>query len=269
MPHTLQITVDSVVINHRYHEVPNTTPLLLIHGHGCDFRGLEQLADQLDCTTLIIDIPGFGGSSKLERYQIADFTAVFKHFVSVLDLKEYNLLGHSLGSALALALAADDTRAQRLILLNPIPEFSAFIQTVLLALNGFSRKIPEQFAERLIHANLYNLATFLLHSRNRRNLRYAKNYLSQQKSSHYDLKAWSESGEAIYTLDQFKLAKTVLQPTLLLHGDKDSMTSIAAVEDFTHAFGHARLKRLKKHGHFMHMEASHEVAKAINSFLNT
>lgn len=247
--------------------MPLAKPMLMIHGHGGDHRGLEALANRLDGPVILIDLPGFGQSLDLPFHSVEAYVKALKKFVTTQKLSQYHLLGHSLGSGIALALAAVDQRAVSLTLLNPVPEFSKVVKRLLLLVHGTTQKIPDRFASRLVHADLYSLATFLMHSRNRRDVRYAKTYLKSQASTTYSLKAWQESGQAIYNLDQALLAKRINQPTLLIHGDSDAMTSIANVERFSKLFSNTMLKRLSKSGHFVHLEDTTAVAQSVRYFV--
>lgn len=242
-------------------------PVLMIHGHGGDHRGLMELAGLLDCEVYVPDLPGFGESKELTEHTMANYTLALKQFVTDLGLKEYYLVGHSLGSAIALTLAANDKRVKKLVLLNAIPEFSKIIRSIMLLLQSAAAKIPEQYSERLIHAHLYNLSTFLINARKRTSLQYTKDYLKHQSEAQYSLKAWRETGEAIYSLDQMTLAEHTACPTLLVHGDKDTLASVKSLEKFEAQFPHASLVRLAKSGHFMHLEHPQRVADEINKFL--
>lgn len=251
-----------------WHSPGEGVPLLMLHGHGGDHRGLLALARQLACPVFVVDLPGFGSSKELASHSMQAYVEALMAFADAQKLHEYNLFGHSLGSAVALALAEKDARVRRLVLVNPAPEFTKFIRKLVKFMGDAATRLPAKTSEALIHAGLYNLATFLLHSTKRHNFKHARDYLSTQKTARYSLRAWREAGEAIYEMDQFKAAGNVAAPTLLLHGDKDRMTTLIAVERFKGKFKNAHLKRVPEAGHFIPLENSLVAAEYINNFLS-
>ena len=248
---------------------PNSTQslLLMIHGHGGDHRGLEELAASLNMGVVIPDLPGFGESSELsEKHTIENYVRFLKKFMSAIGAERYMLLGHSLGSAIALALTAEDQRVSHLVLLNPVPDFTKRIKFLIRSVNGLGHKMPEKMADAFVKAKLYNLATFLIHSRRRNDREYATKYLKTQNTARYSFKTWSESGESIFFFDQVALAKQITSPALILHGERDSLTTGEAIQHFSEALN-AQLIEIPGTGHFLPLEHTAEAAEPIKAFL--
>ena len=243
-------------------------PLIMLHGHGGDHRGLSQFASLFNRTVYIPDLPGFGDSDELPDHSIESYVVVLKQFVDTLGIKDYDLLGHSLGSAIALALAADDKRVHKLALVNAIPEFNNYIKHLISAVATTADKLPDKVAHGLVHAGLYNLVTFLLHSRKRHDISHARSYMNSQNDARYSFKAWKESGNAIYHMNQLSVATKTKMPVLLVHGDKDYMTRITAIQKFQTLFNHAMLERLPKGGHFLPLEDAVFTARIVETFLS-
>ncbi len=242
-------------------------PVLFVHGHGGDHRGLEPIASELGVAVYSPDLPGFGESTPLQQHTIDDLSASLMQLIDELGLREYVVMGHSLGSVIALALAARDSRVKKLILLNPVPQFSKIMEKVLLTVGGLTKKIPEPYAKRFIHAHIYNLVVFLIHSRNRRDKKQRQEYLKHQADTQYSLQAWYETGEDLFEFDQVAAAQKIQIPTLLIHCDLDSMTSLAVIQDFQKAFSQASVKRVAHSGHFVHIEDIGIVANIITNFV--
>ena len=246
---------------------PKTPPLIMIHGHGGDHRGLVSLAEQLKVTSYAIDLPGFGASPPIALHTMQTFAGAVRELADSLGLTEFAVLGHSLGAAVALELAVEDQRVSKLVLVNPIPSYNKLMKQVLKLVGNVSQKIPEPYAERLVHAHLYNLATFLVNSRQRRDREHMLAYLKHQADTEYSLRAWHEAGEAVYYYDQLAAAQQVGCNTLLLHGEKDSLTTDEAIEAFQLCFRKAHLEVIPRAGHFMHIENTALVAEKINEFI--
>jgi len=84
-------------------------PVVMIHGFASDSKSWAPLETHLKGRPLIrIDLPAHGKSPSLRVDSFADLLGMVRGAFDELDLEQVDLLGHSLGGALALALA--DTR---------------------------------------------------------------------------------------------------------------------------------------------------------------
>ncbi|MDW3223352.1 MAG: acetoin dehydrogenase dihydrolipoyllysine-residue acetyltransferase subunit [Paracoccaceae bacterium] len=95
------------------------TPIVLIHGFASDSKSWAPLEHYLaDCPLIRIDLPCHGKSPNLRITGFADLVTVVRQTFDDLHLEAAQLIGHSLGGAVALALA--DTRARKIKSLNLI-----------------------------------------------------------------------------------------------------------------------------------------------------
>ncbi len=88
------------------------TPILLIHGFGGDCLGwlFNQEALAEGHTTYALDLPGHGGSSKdVGDGQLSVMVKAVIDFMDERGIAKAHLVGHSMGGAIALALALDHT----------------------------------------------------------------------------------------------------------------------------------------------------------------
>ena len=95
---------------HRFHvaEQGQGRPLLLIHGLAGQMRNFSYaLLDRLatDYRVILIDRPGSGYSAPGETANIRAQAAQIARFIAALELEKPLVVGHSLGGAVALALA--------------------------------------------------------------------------------------------------------------------------------------------------------------------
>ncbi len=97
-------------------------PLVLVHGLGLSHLTWRACAVELarSFTVITLDLPGFGYSDKPAGWASArDASRFLDDFLSALDLRRVTLVGHSMGGAAAVWLAADrPERIERLILIN-------------------------------------------------------------------------------------------------------------------------------------------------------
>src|SRR5690242_1610093 len=132
------------------------TPVLLLHGFGGDLNTwmFNQPALCSDRRTLALELPGHGLSSKdVGSGDIAFFTGVIEAALTMLEVERLNVVGHSMGGALALALAArQPKRIATLSLLAPAglgPEINgAFIDAFMRASR---RKDAVEALQYLVH----------------------------------------------------------------------------------------------------------------------
>lgn len=111
--------------------------VLMIHGLGGSSLSFVNIIDYLTpfYNLFIIDLPGFGRSGThdslcnkdISMHNVIQFyTDIIKQFVDKINIKEFVLLGHSLGGLFSLAFllnSNDVQKIKKLILLNPVGIF--------------------------------------------------------------------------------------------------------------------------------------------------
>ncbi len=94
-------------------------PVIMLHGFMDCAESWDPFARSLSRPTLAFDLPGFGHSS-LAGDDIWKWQGLFDRALKKLDLDSYFLLGHSLGGAVASALAArQPDRVRALLVIAP------------------------------------------------------------------------------------------------------------------------------------------------------
>jgi pimeloyl-ACP methyl ester carboxylesterase len=97
-------------------------PILMLHGFqaGADLwlpHPLPALAQHFH--VIAPDLPGFGDSGLLPSYGIEPYAHVMLAFIDALGHSRFNLLGHSLGAQIAIAIAAlQPVRVGRLLVVD-------------------------------------------------------------------------------------------------------------------------------------------------------
>ena len=84
-------------------------PVLLLHGFGADLNSwmFTQPALAEGRRTFALDLPGHGGSSKdVGAGDAARFTDAVEAALAALEIERVHLVGHSMGGAVAVSLAA-------------------------------------------------------------------------------------------------------------------------------------------------------------------
>jgi pimeloyl-ACP methyl ester carboxylesterase len=95
--------------------------VVLLHGLGGTWEYWYPVVQRAlrECTFVAVDLPGFGDSERCEpQFEVADAACLVDEALAELGLAEVTLIGHSLGGAIAVELAARG-RARALGLLAP------------------------------------------------------------------------------------------------------------------------------------------------------
>lgn len=98
--------------------------LLLLHGWGAGMskEKYRRLSHKLakDYKVVILDFPGFGGSSLPSKpWGVREYADLVDSFVDSLGLKVYGMIGHSFGGRVAIKIAANEIfEVRKLILID-------------------------------------------------------------------------------------------------------------------------------------------------------
>lgn len=111
----------------RYHDLPGTgTPLLFIHGLGCasssDFPRVAADPALAGRRRLLLDLLGAGFSDRPTEfsYTVAAHAATVAGLIAHLGLPQLDIVGHSMGGAVAIAASSlCPDKVARLVLLEP------------------------------------------------------------------------------------------------------------------------------------------------------
>lgn len=103
----------------------NRTVLVFLHYFGGSENSwqwlIEELEEEFQC--FAINLPGFGGSIPLKEPSLENFSEYILKKVAFFGVKDYILIGHSMGAKIALQIAINDLNenVQQLILVAPSP----------------------------------------------------------------------------------------------------------------------------------------------------
>jgi len=105
----MEITINGLKTNYQTFGNKNDQPFLILHGWGSNSDRWSEVAEKIankGYWVIVPDLPGFGKSDVLEiPWNTNKYIDWLEHFVKELNLKEFFLLGHSFGGALASKMA--------------------------------------------------------------------------------------------------------------------------------------------------------------------
>lgn len=194
--------------------------LILLHGWNHSLEMLRPLGNLLavDFDVHLIDLPGFGKSSKPDKSQFdrpwgtADYAKAILEYLDSNNLKQVVLVGHSFGGKVSLYLASEvPERVKQLVLINS---------------SGIPRK--HGFYKRLKIYSVKTLRTVLKFLKNRFGVKlYDSWFIPRFASPDY-----KNAGPLLATFvkivneDLTERVKKIGAPALLIWGDKDTETPL-------------------------------------------
>jgi pimeloyl-ACP methyl ester carboxylesterase len=235
-------------------------PLVFLHGFVDSHRSFIKVIECLrpERPVVALDLRGHGDSDKPESgYSMADFTQDLLLFINALGLDRANLVGHSMGSLIALSFAAaHPSRVERLVIISSAPyaaENAALleIKPLIAALQDPLKKdfvsdfqeptnpVPAEFMEMIISETMKVPA-----------------------------RVWRLAFAGLLQADLRPILHDVAAPTLIMWGNQDMIFTRRDQETLLSLIPGSMLKEFDA-GHALHWERPKEVAAALESFMPT
>jgi pimeloyl-ACP methyl ester carboxylesterase len=257
-------------------------PLLLLHGIGNSAQTWAGVIDQLAAThtVLVPDLLGHGASDKPRGdYSIAGYANGMRDLLSVLDIEQATVVGHSLGGGIALQFAYQfPERCQRLVLVGSGglgPELSAGLraatlpgaEAVLTALTGVSGVMRTGL--RLVNA--FGEAAGWKRVRDLAEAGEALLALKDVEARRAFLRTLrgvvDARGQAVSALDRLYLANAI--PMLVVWGSRDPIVPAAHADAVRALVPTARVQVFEGAGHWPHLDDPDRFCTVLLDFLTT
>jgi pimeloyl-ACP methyl ester carboxylesterase len=266
--------------------------ILLIHGNMTSSKHWDVLMSNFPDGYRIyaIDLRGFGTSSYNSRINsIKDFSEDVRLFTDCLNLKDFSLVGWSLGGAIAMQFAADyPDSVNKLILLESVgikgyplmkkdeeykPVWGQFLKTreeiaydLRLIQNAYD------FGSTEFLKGLWNS---LIYTHNQpspdKYLEYLEDMMTQRNlaDAYYALAYFNISNQNNGIVDGTREVDKIIAPTLIIHGDRDLVIPVDTAEDTAASIGdNAKLVVLKNTGHSPLIDCLDKLISIISDFID-
>jgi pimeloyl-ACP methyl ester carboxylesterase len=232
-----------------------TSPtLIFIHGSGDTARVWDALIACLpQYTAIALDLPGHG--SLTERpgpttMSVDDYAGAVRAEMTRRGLERVCLIGHSLGSAIALRLAVDyPSLVSRLALVGGGARLR-----VLPAVLAKAQSDPHAAKEELVKLG------FAPSHQNQANAFLKRPDPTAPAMLYRDLAACDG-------FDMMSELGHIAQPTLVVTGEEDRLTPPKYAQFLAERLDNARLMLIPDAGHYVHIEAPAAVAAALSNWL--
>jgi pimeloyl-ACP methyl ester carboxylesterase len=229
-------------------------PLLLLHGWGGSSLSFMGAATRLEERFRILapDLPGFGFSERpKEAWGSADYARVVAELVQAAGFQAMDVIGHSFGGKVALALA------------TAYPEL---VRRLVIVASPIVRLPPENGVRRRSRGYaLARKAASLAPPLRGRILDWAR-----QRYGSEDYKAAGPLRPTLVRVvnEDWRPALPALrQPVLLIWGSHDEEVPLRVAEEALAALPDARLTVLEGAGHFPFLDQPEAFVEAVSSFL--
>ncbi len=255
------------------------TALVFLHGLGSNHKAWQKntaaLSKHFRC--LALDLPGYGASDKGDyAFDMSFFARTVREFTDAMHLKKVVLVGHSMGSQIAMhCVLQDSNRWEKLVLLAPAgfetftEQERAWFQMVYTPAL-LKATAPEQIRKNF-EINFFHFpadAEFMIQDR-----------LALRETAAYDAYCnmipqcvMGMLKEPVYArLPEIKI------PTIVLYGENDYLipnqllhkgqTTLQIAQSGQSRIPNSSLRLLPQCGHFVQWEAADAVNQAISDFL--
>lgn len=239
--------------------------LVLLHGWGLHSGLFEPVVDALAAhyQLHLVDLPGHGRSSMPEcEYTLANIAALIAEAVPA----NATWLGWSLGGRIALTAAANDHAISKLILVGANP---CFVQRP-----DWPHAMPEaelaQFATSLRDDYRATLRRFVaVQSRGSERGREELRRLRETLFDHGEpaAEALAAGLQLLGDADLRPQLAAIKQPTLILHGERDTLAPLAAAEYTAAEMPNAKLVCIVGAGHAPFISHPQAFISAIKEFV--
>lgn len=255
----------------RYVRTGQGSPVVLIHGFASSIYTWKDAIPVLarEHAVVALDLPGFGGSGIPQHLTPALYARVVPALIDRLGLAQVDLVGHSLGGAVAAVLAArQPERVRRLVLVSSAGfNMDPRDRPWLLRAAGWGGSLVEHLPHRrtIIRAGLRQVFFDDRHLTPERVEEYVAPLARPGAMPALQSLLVSRSGWEGGHLPE--LVKEIRKPTLILWGREDAWIPVAQADRFEASIPGSRKVILERCGHVPQEEHPQETARRIAEFL--
>ncbi len=250
-----------VTLEYVRHGDPSGVPVIFLHGITDSWRSFEwmfpQLAPGIDAYA--VSLRGHGGSSRPQHgYAPADFARDVEAFMDALGLASAVVVGHSMGSAVALRFAvAYPFRTRALVLIGAVAAWAAnpAAHEVMTAVAAFGERVDPAFARDF---QLSTLATAVPPELIE---------VAVEESMRVPVHVWKRAFAGLASADVRREMHRISVPTLLIWGARETFATRAEQEELILGIRGARLLVYELAGHAVHWDEPGRVARDVSAFV--
>ncbi|SOC47798.1 Pimeloyl-ACP methyl ester carboxylesterase [Blastococcus aggregatus] len=255
-------------------------PLLLLHGIGNSAQTWAGVVDRLAASHTVIapDLLGHGSSDKPRGdYSVAGYANGMRDLLSVLDIEQATVVGHSLGGGIALQFAYQfPERCERLVLVSSGglgPELSLGLRAAALpgseAVLTALTHLPLPLNAGLRGVDALSRAMGWIRVQDLAEAGEALLALSDAEARRAFLRTLRSvvdvHGQSVTAIDRLYLAEAI--PMLVIWGARDPIVPVAHAETVRRLVPSARVEIFPDSGHWPHLAQPDRFAEVLLEFI--
>ena len=235
---------------------PAAPPIILIHGAGGTHLHYPPELRRLNGYKIATpDLPGHGKSKGLGKQSITDYVQTIQDFMDSINLPAAVIIGHSMGSAIALQLALNaPERVLALVILGG----GAALRVSPAILEGTASEATFPFVVKTIVEWSFGSET-------------------SERLKELAIKRMSETRPTVLNGDfiacaDFDISEKLEEikiPTLILCGTEDKMTPPKLSKYLHEKIANSELHLVEGAGHMLMLEKARETSEIIDGFIKT
>jgi pimeloyl-ACP methyl ester carboxylesterase len=240
-----QLVVENLLSS--YTDAGTGRALILLHGWGCHSGTFKDLQSALSekYRVIAVDFPGFGRSEEPEEiWGCREYAQWTQRFLQKLNIPSPLMLGHSFGGRVALVLNS----------LLPVSGLVLTGSAGLKAANHAPKKSPARYLPACLKKGL---------------LRDIFIQLAGSDDYKRASPRMREVLKKVIAEDLRPFAEKITVPTLLIWGENDQETPVAAGEDFHATIPSSTLEIMTDCGHYAFLENKNVFLDLITKFWET
>ena len=240
----------------RYDKVGEGSPIILMHGWGCQASTLDSIARIAaeQHTVYNIDFPGFGASPEPTTvWGVEDYTAMLESFVRKLGIVRPILLGHSFGGRVGL-LYSSRNDVEKLILVDAAGVKP--LRTLKYYFKVYSFKAAKHISRLLLGKKRAEARIERM-----RKARASADYATASPRMRAIL-------SKVVNEDLKHVMPAIKAPTLLIWGENDTDTPMRDARIMEKRIPDAGLVSFPGCGHYSFLDNPYQFAAVLRSFIN-
>ena len=234
--------------------------VILLHGYSDSLHSFDLLASLLppDLRIIALSMRGHGGSDSPQAYDMDAFADDVAGVMDVLAIERAILVGHSLGSSVALAACSrHPDRVAGLALLGAFANYrdNALVQGLVAEVAALSDPVDPAFVRGFQLSTLAHPPppTFL--------------EAAIAESLRLPARVWQAVSAGFMAFDPLAAAARCTAPAIIVWGDKEELVSRSDGARLAEALGGASFVALSGLGHALHWEDPEAVAQPLRDFI--
>lgn len=259
----MRVNVNGINLN--YESAGSGRPIVFVHGLGADLSLWNNQASALEKEMKIVrhDVRGFGNSDKITSPppSIELWAADLYGLIKALRFDKVIVAGHSMSGMTVLRFALNHPElTEAIVVIDGTSEFSPEAKKILTDRAATVRKDGMvAVVDRVINAAFYS--DFLAKNKDTIIARYRETMVRN------DVASYAAACEAITKCNLTEELGKLQVPTLILVGEADVVTPVAAAEKLNKAISNSLMKIIPNAGHITPLEQPAILTNTVRRFI--